>query len=235
MRIHYLQHVPFENLASIEQWAESKNCSLSSTRFHLNEPLPEIEDFDWLVVMGGPMNIYEDDKYPWLVREKRFIEEAMKNNRVVLGICLGAQLIADVLGAKVVRNEQTEIGWFPIKLTSEAERMDLFDFLPEQLTAFHWHGDTFELPQGAIRVARSEGCRNQGFVYQERVVAFQFHLESTWNSVQALIENCRDEIVQGKHIQTPDEMLSREENFSSINNAMFGILERMFRKTNEGL
>ncbi len=235
MKIHYLQHVPFENLAGIEQWAKPKGCALSATRFHLNDPLPNIDDFDWLVIMGGPMNIYEDDKYPWLVREKSFIEEAIKNNKVILGICLGAQLIADVLGAKVVRNLYTEIGWFPIELLNEAKQTDLFNFLPKQLTAFHWHGDTFELPQGAIRVARSEGCRNQGFIYQERVIGLQFHLESTRKSVQALIENCKDELVQGKYIQTPDAMLSKEENFSSSNSAIFGILDRMLRKENEGL
>jgi GMP synthase (glutamine-hydrolysing) len=227
MKIHYLQHVPFEGLASIEPWAKSKGHSLSATRFYNNEPLPNVEDIDWLIIMGGPMNIYEESKYPWLAQEKRFIEQAIENEKIILGICLGSQLIADALGAKVFPNPDKEIGWFPIELTSEEQTPQVFNFLPNQFTVFHWHGDTFDLPDGATRIAKSEGCENQAFAYGERVIGLQFHLESTKGSVQKILENCSDEIVEGRYIQKPDEMLSQEDNFRQINEAMHGILDRL--------
>ena len=143
MRIHYLQHVPFEDLAYIETWAKDKGHSLSVTKLYLNEKLPGMDDFDWLIVMGGPMNIYEEREYPWLVEEKQFIEEVIKTGKVVLGICLGAQLIADVLGGKVRQNDYQEIGWFPVTKTSEANNSVFFKSLPDDFMAFHWHGDTF--------------------------------------------------------------------------------------------
>ena len=119
MNIHYLQHVPFEDLGSIKNWAKIRGHRVTATRFYRAEPLPFLDELDWLIIMGGPMNIYEEDKYPWLGHEKRFIEEVIKTDKVVLGICLGAQLIADVLGVRIYENIHKEIGWFPIQLTSE--------------------------------------------------------------------------------------------------------------------
>lgn len=227
MRIHYLQHVPFEGLASIENWAKFNGHLLSSTQFYQDEPLPKIEEFEFLVIMGGPMNIYEENKYPWLLREKIFIEQAIKHDKIVLGICLGAQLIADVLGAKISPNTEKEIGWFPIELTPEAQAFPVFSDFPNPLTVFHWHGDTFEIPQGATRMAKSEGCDNQAFIYNEKVIGLQFHLESTKSSVQKLIENSADELVEGKYIQKSKEMLSSEDNFKKINDAMNSLLNRL--------
>ena len=227
MKIHYLQHVPFEGLASIETWAKLQGHTLSSTQFYQDESLPNLEDLDLLVVMGGPMNIYQEDRYHWLVKEKKFIEQAIKHDKIVLGICLGSQLIADVLGAKIVPNPEPEIGWFPIELTPEAQTSNIFNVLPKQLTVFHWHGDTFELPQGAIRMASSAGCQNQAFIYDEKVIGLQFHLESTKSSVQKLIEHCADELVEGRYIQKSKEMLSSDDNFQKINDAMNSLLNRL--------
>ncbi|WAL59900.1 type 1 glutamine amidotransferase [Thermocoleostomius sinensis] len=227
MKIHYLQHVPFEGLASIESWAISQNHSLSATRFHSNEPLPSVKDIDWLIVMGGPMNIYEDDKYPWLTEEKRFIEQAIKQNKTVIGICLGSQLIANVLGAKIYQAQHKEIGWFPIQMTDMAKDSAVFNSLPQRLTVFHWHGDTFDLPESATRLAYSEGCQNQAFVYNQKVLGLQFHLESTKDSVQQIIENCADELVEGRYIQKPEEMLLGDGDFDTLNNAMSRILNNL--------
>jgi GMP synthase (glutamine-hydrolysing) len=227
MKIHYLQHVPFEGLASIESWAMTQNHVLSATRFYNNESLPSVKEIDWLIVMGGPMNIYEDDKYPWLTKEKRFIEQAIKQDKTVVGICLGSQLIADVLGAKVYQGQHKEIGWFPIEMTNEAENSVVFNSLPQKLTVFHWHGDTFDLPEGATCLAYSEGCQNQAFIYNEKILGLQFHLESTKDSVRRIIENCADELVEGKYIQKPEEMLLRDGNFDMINSAMSRILNNL--------
>ena len=105
MRIHYLQHVPFEDLANIEKWAENRGHEVSKTLLFSGDGLPKLDKFDWLIIMGGPMNIYEHSKYPWLIKEKKFIGDVINDGKVVLGICLGAQLMADVLGGRVFRNE----------------------------------------------------------------------------------------------------------------------------------
>jgi GMP synthase (glutamine-hydrolysing) len=224
MRIHYLQHVAFEGLASIETWAIARSHSLSSTRFFANESLPQMQDFDWLIVLGGPMNIYETEKYFWLTEEKRFIERAIKNGKTVIGICLGAQLIADVLGAKVTQNAFKEIGWFPVELTAESAA---FHSLPKQFNALHWHGDTFELPRGAVHLARSKACENQAFVSEEKVLSLQFHLEATSGSIQQIIENCGTELVEGKYIQTSGEILGEDEYFAQANQMMWQILDNL--------
>jgi GMP synthase (glutamine-hydrolysing) len=227
MQIHYLQHVPFEKLGSIEKWSRTHGYSLSATKFYLGDPLPEVKSIDWLIVMGGPMNIYEEDKYPWLAQEKKLIEQAIKEKKVVIGICLGAQLIADVLGAKIFKNQYKEIGWFPIYLTERAKDSPLLNFLPQKLNVFHWHGDTFELPSGAARMAQSEGCHNQAFIYNEKVLALQFHLEVMLENVQQIIDHCGNEISEGKYIQRPEEMFAQEKDFRKIQEAMEGILDRL--------
>ncbi|MBN3943600.1 MAG: type 1 glutamine amidotransferase [Nostoc sp.] len=225
MRIHYLQHVPFEGLASIEQWLTKKDHTLSATKFYNGDTLPSVDDLDWVIVMGGPMNIYEDDKYPWLTLEKYFIEEAIKKHKIVIGICLGSQLIADVLGSKVYKGQEKEIGWYPIKVTTEAQNSAVFASLPATFTVFHWHSDTFDLPPGAVGLAYSEVCANQAFIYGDRVLGLQFHLESTKDSVRQIIENCASELVTGKYIQKTEEMLALDDNFSNINTVMCKILD----------
>jgi GMP synthase (glutamine-hydrolysing) len=186
MRIHWLQHVPFEDLGIIEQWAGAKAHNLSATRVYENGALPAKEEIDFLVIMGGPMSVWEEDKYPWLTRERRFIKDAIRENKTVLGICLGAQLIVDVLGARIYPSRHKEIGWFPIVPTDAARGSKIFSFLADPLTVFHWHGDTFDLPHGAIRMAESNGCQNQAYVFGSNVIGMQFHLEVTLDSVQTL-------------------------------------------------
>lgn len=186
MNVHYLQHVAFEGLGSIEAWVRRGGHTLGATHFYRGDPLPAVDAMDLLVVMGGPMNIYEEADYPWLADEKRFIERAIAAGRRVLGICLGAQLVADVLGARVYANAEKEIGWFQVEKTESAAASRLFAAFPAQLDVFHWHGDTFDIPAGAVRVARSAGCANQAFVYDKRVVGLQFHLETTSDSARQI-------------------------------------------------
>lgn len=201
MNIHCFQHVPFEGLGQIETWAKSNGAQISYTRFFANDPLPELTTVDWLIVMGGPMGIYDEAQYPWLATEKAFIRTAIDHNKTVLGICLGAQLIADVLGANVYPNAQKEIGWYPI-----ARAPNTPNWLPEKLTVFHWHGDTFDIPAGAIRLASSAACQNQGFLHGNRIIALQFHIETTAESLEDLIENGQNELTDAPTIQPPRQM-----------------------------
>lgn len=227
MNIHYLQHVPFEGLGSIATWAAKGNHPVTATRLYQDDPLPSLSALDWLIILGGPMNIYQDDQYPWLIREKQFIAQAIQAGKTVVGICLGAQLIADVLGAKVYPGAEKEIGWFPLQRDNRAASSPIFDALPPQLTTFHWHGDTFDIPVGATCLASSEACPHQGFMYGERVLALQFHLEATPESVQALLEHCADEVVPGRYIQTPTDIQGDRHRFAVINDVMDRILNTL--------
>jgi GMP synthase-like glutamine amidotransferase len=190
MRLHFLQHVQFEGLGSIEPWALSRGAYISSTRLYRDEPLPVDLSMDLLVVMGGPMGVHDDNRFPWLAREKEFLRAAISAGVQVLGICLGAQLVASVLGANVYPNRHKEIGWLPIESVPGAEEHVLGHLLSEAGMVFHWHGDTFDLPKHAIWLARSEACDNQAFIVGNQILAVQFHLETTADSAQALIDNC---------------------------------------------
>ena len=226
MNIHWLQHVPFEGLGSIEKWAGKMGHTFSCTRLFASDPLPEHDQFGMLVVMGGPMGIYDEQEYPWLITEKSFVQTAIEVGKPVLGICLGAQLIAEVLGAKVSANTQKEIGWFPITRTDSIPD-GLMNILPEKQTVFHWHGDTFDLPAGAVHLYASNTCRNQAFLYEDRVLALQFHLETAFESAIPLIQNCRNELVPGPSIQTEQEIVDGIKRFAGINGTMDRILEYM--------
>ncbi|MBU2591008.1 MAG: type 1 glutamine amidotransferase [Nitrospinae bacterium] len=229
MRLHYLQHVPFEGLGAISEWAVKKGFEIGVTNLYSGESLPSIEEIDWLFVMGGPMNIYEEAQHPWLKVEKAFICRAIREGKVVIGICLGAQLIADCLGAKVTPNQYKEIGWFPVSL-----RQDMFG-LPKEFVPFHWHGDTFGTIEGGEAFARSEGCLNQAFSYDNgRVVGLQFHLEVTADSISALVENCGDELVEGPYIESRESMLTRDEYIAESNRLMCLLLDNIYKKNNRG-
>lgn len=227
MNIHYLQHVPFENLGSIADWTREHHHHVTVTRLYEDEEFPTQGHFDWLIVMGGPMNIYEERKYSWLAREKRFIEHTITAGKVVLGICLGAQLLANVLGARIYNNCEKEIGWFPIQLIENAIYCPIFQDVPTKFDVFHWHGDTFDLPRDALHLATSKACRHQAFSYNNRIIGFQFHLETTRRNAEQLITHCRDELVEAPFIQTSEAMLADEVRFQRINEVMQRILEQL--------
>jgi len=227
VRIHVLQHVPFENIGSIADWAARKGHPVTVSHLYAGDLLPALDAFDWLIVMGGPMGVYDEDRYPWIAAEKTFLRAVLNTDKPVLGICLGAQFIADALGAKVYRNAHREIGWFPITFTGAAPRSPLFGSFPPKLIAYHWHGDTYDLPAGAVHIARSEACENQAFVYEDRVVALQFHFEVKADNVRALIDNCAAEIGFGPHMQPPGAMLAQLDLIPAMNRSMFDLLDRM--------
>ena len=224
MRAHYLQHVSFEGLGSIESWLVNAGYEISSTPLYSSTVFPDIESIDFLVVMGGPMSVNDEAEYPWLAQEKDFIKQAIDLGIPVLGICLGAQLIADTMGAKVFPNTVKEIGWFPITAVN-SETSSTFQF-PKEIDVFHWHGETFSLPEGAVQIAKSQGCENQAFQLGSHVIGLQFHLETTPISAQALVSECRNELVAGEYIQSEAEILAAvKESYTSINSLMTRVLE----------
>lgn len=205
MHAHCFQHVAFEGMGAIEQWLHLQNFTISYTRFYENAVLPNIDEIDWLIIMGGPMSINDEQDYPWLVQEKKFIRECIAKQKTVIGICLGSQLIAGAMGSRVYKNNVKEIGWFPItKQTDNAFTRE--SNFPDITTVFHWHGETFDLPEDAILLASSENCKNQIFTVGRNVIGFQCHLETTEESLKMLAENCADELKQAAFIQPAKEM-----------------------------
>ncbi len=225
MHIHYLIHVPEELPGAIATWANEKKLQQTYTLLYENAEFPAIESFDILVIMGGPMNIYEHEKYPWLPFEKQFIRSSIDANKKVLGICLGAQIIADVLGAKVVPNLDSEIGWFPVQKTNNAEAHPLLKSL-ELNTVLHWHGDRFEIPKNAIHLIQSAACKQQAFLYKNNVLAFQFHIEMTSDNLKKMIDLDRKSLVKSKWVMTEEELLKGAENIEQNNQLLFSILNR---------
>ena len=227
LRIHYFQHVAHEGLGSIEEWISFSGHSLTSTRFFESTGLPEISEIDWLIVMGGPMSVHDEEKFPWLAKEKEFIRQAVDAGKTVLGICLGSQLVSAALGARVYKNKEKEIGWFDIELTSFAQSGNLFFEMGNRLKVFHWHGDTFDLPENAIHLASSKGCKNQAYIYKDNVLALQFHLEPTWELLLEMIEGGREELLPGKYVQAEEDLLKNKQLIESNRKVLFTLLNRL--------
>jgi GMP synthase-like glutamine amidotransferase len=220
MRIHSLQHVPFEDIGSMLQDLQAQGHSLSTTHWYKGDPAPALDSFDLLIVMGGPMGVYDDVEYPWLTTEKQLIGAAIAAGKKMLGVCLGAQLIACVLGAQVSRNPHREIGWFPLEINTDAKAHPIATILADCPHVFHWHGDTFELPDQAQLLASSQACVNQAYVIDNRIYGFQFHLETTKASASALIQHCAGDLDNSRYVQSAETIMDREEDFTAINRAM---------------
>ena len=208
MRIHFIQHVSFENPGSLIDWAHEKNCTITFTKIFEEIKFPAPELFDMLIVMGGPYGVYEEEAFGWMKEEKKFIKDAITAKKKVLGICLGAQFIAEALGAKVYKHTKNEIGWFNI---TKEENYFLTDKLPENFTTFHWHGDTFDLPDGTVQLFCSKACSQQVFFYNNHVMTLQFHPEINNNLLQSMIEHEKHELIKSSYVQTEDEIYSLAE------------------------
>lgn len=226
MRLLILQHVPFEGPAAIARWADLRghSCRYLNCADQPNYPAPDT--FDALIIMGGPMGV--NDASPWMTAETEFIRRAIDDNKFVLGVCLGAQMIASALGASVRRNPEKEIGWFTVDsvMPGEAVPQPLKNTLPASFTCLHWHGDTFDIPQGATHLYRSAACENQAFIYNSRVVGLQFHLEFDTATTQRVAEASHEELAAGgRFVQDIDEILSDPARFETANALMFDLLD----------
>ncbi len=233
MRIRVLQHVPFEGLGCIEPWLVSRGAEILRTHAYRGDPSPDPDSFDGLIVLGGPMSVNDADRHPWIEAERDLVGRAVEDGRTVLGICLGAQMIASAFGMEVYPGDRREIGWWPVRRAEDAERDPLGAAFPERWEAFHWHGETFDLPPGAVRLASSEGCRNQAFSLGPRTLALQFHLETTPAAAAALIENCPGDLRPGEFVRNANEILRDETRFRRANARMRSVLDRLWAEGRE--
>lgn len=229
MKLHFFQHVPFEGLGNIEVWAKKQGASISSTRFY-EKDFSAPAGYDFLVVMGGPMNVDEENIYPWLKQEKKWIAQAIDAGKKVLGVCLGAQLIARALGAPVYKNPQKEIGWWPVEWSADAKNHPAFSRFSKSSEVFHWHGDTFDLPKGCVRAASSKACLNQAFFYGNNVAGLQFHLETTPETARLLAENCGGELVAAPFIQDRETVLGKPAQFQALSGMLEKFLDGLWLK-----
>lgn len=204
MRAHILQHVPFEGIGSIAHWLDARSATVTATRFYESPNLPLLDGIDLVIAMGGPMSVNDEATLPWLIAEKAFLRDAIDRGIAVLGICLGAQLIASSRGARIYPGRQREIGWYPVEAVTNAS--DSIPF-PASARVLHWHGETFDLPEGALHLARSAACEHQAFAIGDRVLGLQFHPEVTPESLATMLEHSRDDLVPGEFVQSETEIL----------------------------
>lgn len=233
LRIHALFHTDYADLSFIKQWADNHHHIINVSRSYDNDALPKQDSFDWLIVMGGPMSVHDDEKHPWLIKEKHLIKQTIDAGKTVIGICLGSQLIAHCLGAEVKPSGVKEIGWLPMRLTPAGLAHPLLQDLPKQdFTVFHFHGDGFDCPQGASIIASSVAWANQGFVYQSAlhkklgtwVLGWQCHFEVTKESLAKMIVNGNNSIQSGlkdysNTVQSPAEIIALGDKYIEENNA----------------
>ncbi len=190
-----VRHVEHEHIGTLARVLEEARIPFRYADVFRGDPVPEDPGgIGGLIVMGGPMGVYEGDRYPFLLAEQRLIRRAAERGLPVVGICLGAQLIAGALGARVYPGERKEIGWYPVEVTDSSD--DWTSVLPPSFLGFHWHGDTFDLPLGSTRLFRSSLFENQGFRHGPNVLAIQFHFEITAGMIDEWLQDpgCRAEL-----------------------------------------
>ena len=194
MNVLIIKHVDIEGPGLIEHCLKQREISHQTLCLGTDDLLPKPDRFTHIVLLGGPMNVYEEDRYPFLRGEDLFIKEAIQRGKHILGICLGAQLIAKALGARVTKSPSKEIGWYEVSLTEEGSRDPLFSFFPKTFSVFQWHEDTFEVPKGGRLLVTSPSIPHQAFRYGENVYGLQFHLEVTRAMIREWMEEYDNEL-----------------------------------------
>ncbi|MBT8140154.1 MAG: type 1 glutamine amidotransferase [Gammaproteobacteria bacterium] len=231
MKLLVLQHVPFEGPAAIKAWADghghpvTHHCCASDTEY------PDPGCYDACIIMGGPMGV--NDAPAWMDAELAFIRSWLDSGKFLLGICLGAQLIAAALGANVSKHHCREIGWFELQRcgnnpasTGQASWVDRA--LPAQFEALHWHGDSFALPEGARHLYRSAACEHQAFAIGNRVLGLQFHLEFDLSTAERVADACADELQDSSPtVQSRAQLMSNKVRFDTANRLMHQLLDAM--------
>jgi GMP synthase (glutamine-hydrolysing) len=194
-KVWVLQHAHSETLGRIEDILALAGITADYIRPFTGQAVPkDMRDAAGLIVMGGPMGVYEHPRFPFLREEMRLIENAVRDEKPILGICLGSQLLAGTLGAAVTKGKQREIGWFPVRLLDSARVDTLWTEVDDSFTAYHWHGDIFDLPRGATLLATSDQTECQAFCYGHNAYGFLFHLEVTERIVQEMVEAFAEEL-----------------------------------------
>jgi GMP synthase (glutamine-hydrolysing) len=225
MKIVCITHADFETPGVIEDWAQSKNYEFTVCKPYKGDKCPDAQDFDFLVVMGGPQDGKDLSKTPYLVDEVLLIQQAITENKTIIGFCLGAQLIGQALGAQTERSPEKEVGVFPITLNEEGESNALLTGFPTTFPVIHWHNDMPGLTSNAVLLASSEGCPRQIIQYAPQVYGFQCHLEITKAGIEKMIAECPGDLTPSRFTQNAEEL--RVQDYATINGYMIQILDRL--------
>ncbi len=223
MNILFVTHASFEKPGSIETWVKRNNHNSIEVCPYAGQSLPAIDNFDMLVVMGGPQSTIEIDKSPYLKDEIELIKQALNMNIRIVGVCLGAQLISEALGAKTERSPNKEIGMYPVDLLDGARQDPIFSDFPVKFEVMHWHSDMPGLTDGIKLLAKSEGCPRQIYRFGDRVYGFQCHFELTRELVATMIEHCESDLKAGKYVMTSEQLMALD--YSKINAQMDKVLD----------
>jgi GMP synthase-like glutamine amidotransferase len=209
MRALVLQHIAVEGPGRLAPFLEQRGWTLETVALYAGAPLSAHPGaYQAIIVMGGPMGVYDDAMYPFLRQEHDFLQRAIAQEVPLLGICLGSQLLAKALGARVYRNPQKEIGWYTVDLTAAGRTDPLFAGIASPVRVFQWHGDAFELPSGATTLASSPLCMHQAFRYGDRVYGLLFHLELTPEIIRSWLDTFRDEFLSVRGYIEPERIVA---------------------------
>jgi len=225
MRVHFISHAVFESLGAIEKWVRDRDFQLTGSMPYKGEVLPDIKDIDFLCILGGPQSSTKIEKFPYLQDEINYIKQALDQDKYVFGVCLGAQLIGEALGAKTEQSPTKEVGVYPVTLTESGQADQLFDGFPKSFDVSHWHYDMPGIADGVEILAESKGCPRQAYRYGKKVVGTQCHFEFTLQSALRLIKNCPEDLSPGEYTQTVEELSKND--YCTINQRLFKILDRM--------
>ncbi|TXJ09336.1 MAG: type 1 glutamine amidotransferase [Acinetobacter sp.] len=243
LNVHYFQHIADEGLGSCEDYLKQWQAKISTTEFFALpldkkldiDALPDVAEIDLLIIMGGKMSVNDEDIYPWLITEKRWLRRFIALGKPVIGICLGGQMIANVLGAKVSQSPQKEIGWTQVYAV-ETESEQYFQ-LPHTFEIMQWHGETFALPKGATLLASNPACHHQAFQIGKNILAFQFHPEITTKTMALFLEDDEEvyrftvhnsELKQELQLTLQDNQLHRyQQGHQILNQAIDYVLQKI--------
>ena len=229
MRIQLIEHDPEDfSRTNISFWAAEKGHPLNQTFICNNEALPPVDSFDWLMVMGGSQHAWDEQGNSWLQEEKAFVREALDKGKLILGICFGAQILAEALGGRIFPNEHKEIGWHDVSLNRQGRESFLFQNIPQSFVSLHWHSDHFSLPANCTRLANSKASENQAFVCNGRpLVGLQFHPEYTRDMVKYYAGEHSQDWVPDMFVSSGDEVLARTDEIPDTYWLMEALLNNM--------
>lgn len=227
MRVHLLKHMDHIGHGFIDEWLQEQGHPYKVTRVHAGEPFPAIDEFDFLIILGGEMGVYEEEEHPWLIQEKQWIRKVIDSNKRILGICLGGQLIASSMGATVRKHDHSEIGWWPITFKEPAFAHPFLKGINEINTLFEFHYDTFEIPSEAVLLAESKACKRQAFAIGDRILGLQFHPEFNPEIVEHIVNKMGPKIKNGPFVEPINEMLATPERFESSKLFLYTLLNNI--------
>ena len=236
MRIRLLEHDAEDfSRTNISFWAAEKGYPVKQTFVCNNEELPPMDSFDWLMIMGGSQHAWEEENNPWLKAEKAFVGKALAKGKLILGICFGAQLLAEALGGRIFTATHKEIGWHKVSVNPEGRESFLFQNIPAFFTTFHWHSDHFSLPRNCTRLADSKATENQAFVCPGRpLVGLQFHPEFTREMVTSYAREHGQDWIANTFVDDKEKVLARTDRLPETYWLMEALLNNMEQEFTQG-